>query len=217
VRTVAFSLVFGPFLGFLIDPAQFVCYDAISMNEFQEHLNRARLTNDQDSWRYLIELVYGHLLRKAIRLTHNATEAEEFVASFMLYLVERDLIHKYRGTSVGEFCRFLTICLTHHILNARKVREVADQEYIDQIVIYEDPSLSITNDEIRRALDESISQLRFEQRAVILLETNYTQREISIMLGGINPNTIASHSRRARSVLRSLLKRKGIGPLSILP
>jgi RNA polymerase sigma factor (sigma-70 family) len=187
------------------------------MDEFIKNLQAAR-HGDPEAHRYLFNKFYGNLLRRATRYFYGDRDAgEELLASFLLSVVEKELLHKFRGTTILQLDAYLATCLRNFFPSHRK-REfsIADQQVIDEAIFYTDPTITISHEETIKALTESLAHLKFQYRAVIQLEMrSYRHREISQILN-LRINSVSSNSRRAKRVLEKLLRQKGITSISIV-
>ena len=185
------------------------------MDEFQDTLARAR-QGDEAAWRWIITKWHNHLLKRANRYLRHEDDANDAVSEFLIHMVQKQLLQKFRGSTVLEFNAYLNTSMLNLLRNRKKMVELPMQSEIDELVVYDDPVLSYDTRENMKVIKDTIAELPLTYRSIIELEIRqYRHKDIAMILQ-MPMNTVSSYSRRAKELLQKLLKGKGLNVVAVL-
>jgi len=160
----------------------------------------------------------GYLKLKIRQKVRSDVEAEDILEDFLVLILEKNLLKKFRGTDLVSLKSFLTRCLSNH-LNQHFARrhhvEIAFENFDEVASAKLSPDLLQEQKEQMEVIEKCKAELPLVYRRVLdLQEKGLTQIQISNMLQ-TPVKTVQSQSIRAREMMRKLLKKYGMGTLSV--
>lgn len=190
------------------------------LEDFENTLAGAR-KGDRASLQKLIEWYWSNLHRFVSMRLRDPDQTDDLLQDFLIDLVRRDVVSRFRGGAPVELRSFLLSCLQtfmkgrYKALLSESVRleDVGDSE---RLWISFAVSSSVEDEYVRNedvaTIHEAIMRLRLDYRRIVQLHLDgYTHAEIGAILN-IPRNTVSSSVSRAKEELRNFLSQRGLRP-----
>ena len=149
----------------------------------------------------------------ALRMLNNRDDAIEIVQSS----IEKGINHPGAPSlDHPEFKPWLFTVVRNKSIDLlrhqKRVRKVEHEEYHSSAPIANEPDVKLQRMQLKQVLEESINELKMQQKEIILLRDyhNFSYAEIAKILGIAN-GSVMSRLHRARMALREILIAKGFG------